>query len=219
MLTADTITDAQIHDLRSNLSSDGHTDTVYSADCHVALFGSGGARIAARARCAEMINRGRDAMECVCGHTFGDHDMLASTSCRADRCGCPRWGLNDMHRHREPQAIPVVNEQTTRLVALFDAALAAKPYSVTLCESETPGAAAALIAWARAKGLKVAEHHYVTEHSGGYANVEVALIPGRIAYSINVMNYRALTGAEIATIPVREREGKTERVGYGVVAL
>lgn len=35
-------------------------------------------------------------MFCVCGHAHADHDMLASTSCRAYRCGCPRWGLDDM---------------------------------------------------------------------------------------------------------------------------
>lgn len=90
MLTADTITDEQIRDLRSDLHSEGHTDTLYVALCDVALgrgvcrnrIGgrqctrpaehpgdctsvpyveemTGATRSAARARCAELLNKRR----------------------------------------------------------------------------------------------------------------------------------------------------------------
>lgn len=66
-VTAATITDEQIRELRTDLHADGHTDTTYSDACDVALLDimtfRGYERLAAqterqlaRARCAEIWN-------------------------------------------------------------------------------------------------------------------------------------------------------------------
>lgn len=146
-------------------------------------------------------------MRCVCGHPHSEHDMLSSTSCRADHCGCPRWGLDDMHLHRAP------------LIALFDAARAVKPWSLTLTEERNPGAGPALVAWARSHKLRISEQHFFVEHCAPYANLKVKL-GGDECADITVLNYRALTPDEItiaeANATIRER---TERVGTREVVL
>lgn len=58
-LTADTITDAEIHALRARLGSETYTGaTDDAADCHVAIAAPVGSlrRVQARARCAEILN-------------------------------------------------------------------------------------------------------------------------------------------------------------------
>ena len=117
--------------------------------------------------------------------------------------------------HTEPQSIPTIDERTASLIALFEAALAVKPWDLTLAESYKPGVGLVLIAWAKSRGVIVEERHYVTD-AGAYANVEVRLGgEGRII----VLNYRKLTADEIAAITVENREREAHRIGYGKAAL
>ncbi len=166
-----------------------------------------------------MATINRATMFCVCGHSHDVHNMSTggSTNCNVQGCSCTRWGLDDMSFAREPQSIPVIDERTAALVALFDAALAAKPWDVVLSEVSQPGAGDALIAWARSRGIPVTERHFVTE-TRSYANVRVNLAGSnseRGDSTLTVLGYRALTDAEIAAIKVETHERGPERIGYG----
>lgn len=69
VITADTITDEQIRELRSSLREAGHSDTTYTHECDWALSRGNGLapdssiidglnarRNVARARCAQILN-------------------------------------------------------------------------------------------------------------------------------------------------------------------
>lgn len=165
-----------------------------------------------------MVTVNRAAMFCVCGHSHDVHNMSTggSTSCNTGGCSCARWGLDDISGRRE--ALPVIDERTAALVALFEAALAAKAGALDLHEPLCPGAGATLIAWARSRGLRIDERHYVVSYSAPYANVRVMLGDSAL-HAITVLGYRALTPDEIAAITVETRERQPERIGYGEAVL
>lgn len=205
MLTADTITESHVRRVWTE-----HPNAITGLEMMAALNEPHIAGVAwtdeevreAREKCCAILNRRCAKCGSLCDHASWNG---------AD---CP-WCLKPSHT--EPQSIPVVDEQTAALVALFEAALFAKPYDVTLSEAYQPGAGAALIAWARGKGLAIEERRYVTESQPPYANVRVRLSPANA--TIDVMAYRKLTADEIAAITVEERERKLERIGYGQAAL
>ena len=93
-------------------------------------------------------------------------------------------------------AIPVIASSTLALWALFDAALTALPWDVTLAESLQPGAAAALRAWAESRGIDATDDLLVEtdERLVGYANL-VVLLDGATRSRIVVLAYSALHAA------------------------
>lgn len=100
--------------------------------------------------------------------------------------------------------------------ALFDAAVAAQAWSLSLSESMTPGVGAALIGWAAERGHAVTEHHFVSGHTEPYANLKVAHFGG----NITVLGYRLLTAEEAAIVDERAVvRSETTRVGSREVAL
>lgn len=112
--------------------------------------------------------------------------------------------------------IPTISSQAAALVALFEAALAARPWSTTIADAS---AGETLIAWARSKGLRITETHFVVSHQEPYANLAVHLDPDSSGYSIDVLAYRALTDDEIARVSVRTKEREAERIGTAQVVL
>ncbi len=91
--------------------------------------------------------------------------------------------------------IPVVAQQAIAIFAFLDASLAATPFSISFAERMQPGAAEAVIAWARAHSLPVSEVWF--PQNGGYANVKVVTDSGR---DINVLHSRNLTAEELETL-------------------
>lgn len=118
-----------------------------------------------------------------------------------------------MSEHTQEQRIPLVD---TALVALFDAALVVEAaFVINLHESDRPGAAATLIAWARSRGLPVEERQIVTTERA-YANVHVPLDSSR---DIGVLAYRDLTEAERAAVGKPRRSASSKYAASPKVPL
>jgi hypothetical protein len=98
--------------------------------------------------------------------------------------------------------------------ALFDAAMAVKPWTLSLTG---PEAADALRKWADWRGYKVTEAHYATP-SDAYANLHVAL--AETCSTITVLGYRKLTDEErTAAEALAVTRTETSRVGHREVSL
>lgn len=94
--------------------------------------------------------------------------------------------------------IPVVAQQAIDLLRLLDAVPIARPYTVTIHERHTPGAAATLRAWAEANGFATHEDHYPSTNGyPAYANLTATI--SEHGTRIVVLAYRDLSPEEIAT--------------------
>ncbi len=95
------------------------------------------------------------------------------------------------------QHIPVVAQQTLKIFALLDAALEAKPYSLSFSECFNAGAGAAVKAWSEANKVVFHDSLVYADQSCdgiGYANL---LAPISSTSTITVLRYRELTIEEI----------------------
>lgn len=128
-----------------------------------------------------------------------------------------------MAPHTEEQSIPTIPDSVpgdvaARLVALFNAALAMKPWTITIAESDQPGAGAVLLAWARSRSLRVIERHIVTTRSS-YANLSVHLVEDSSGHCIDVMHYRDLTAEEVDAAARGFREYQSTSFGSREIVL
>lgn len=209
MLTADTITESHVRRVWEEYPNAITGREVMAAlnEPHITGHAWSADEIrAAREKCASILNAAAGVTRCTgCeqpAHASETDDDGYHPQCRP--------------AHDELQHIPVVGDPA--IVVLFDAALAAQAGALDLHESLRPGAGAALIAWARSRGLRIDERHYVVEYSRPYANVRVSL-GGSSLNAITVLGFRELTDDEIAAITVETRERKPERIGYGEARL